>query len=374
MLNITIVPEEKKAKTLFNELSSLIGEDKEYRESLLIKWYEDNNVEHNKRDEIRKALNKFGYSIINDVPREIDKSKFNFLNDLDLKPLDTQLDSDDFNDKLEKLKSPVHSDYNLDYLNSLHSEDSEYDQKQKSLSNLVEANINLVWKVVDRYERSATQSFDSDDMFQHGMMGLIKAAERFDLSKETQFSTYAVHWIRQSISRAIMDYSRTIRIPVHMRERINKMKRVKGQLISYLNREPFAEEIGAEMDLLTSKVYEIISLSHNEVSLDTPVGTGQESFLGDFIEDDSNDLPDEKAMKNALKDEFNDVLNKYTDRERDIIINRFGLQNQEEKTLEELGQVYDVTRERIRQIESKTLKRLKHYTVRDRLRDYYEEQ
>lgn len=374
MLNITIIPEEKKAKTLFNELCSQIGESKEYRESLLIKWYEDNNVEHNKRDEIRKALNKFGYSIINDVPKEIDKSKFNFLNDLDLKPLDTQLDSDDFNDKLEKLKSPVHSDYNLDYLNSLHSEDSQYEQKQKSLDNLVEANINLVWKVVDRYEGAATQSFDRDDMFQHGMMGLIKAAEKFDLSKETQFSTYAVYWIRQSITRAIMDFSRTIRIPVHMRERINKMKRVKGQLISYLNREPFAEEIGAEMDLLTSKVYEIISLSQNEVSLDTPVGTGQESFLGDFIEDDSNDLPDEKAMKNALKDEFNDVLNKYTDRERDIIINRFGLQNQEEKTLEELGQVYGVTRERIRQIESKTLKRLKHYTVRDRLRDYYEEQ
>ena len=211
-------------------------------------------------------------------------------------------------------------------------------------------------------------------MFQHGMMGLIKAAEKFDLSKETQFSTYAVYWIRQSITRAIMDFSRTIRIPVHMWERINKMKRVKGQLKSYLKREPLAEEIGAEMDLLTSKVYEIISLSHNEISLDTPVGTGKESFLGDFIEDDSIDLPDEKAMKNALKEEISDVLNKYTEREREIINKRFGLQDQEEKTLEELGQVYGVTRERIRQIESKTLKRLRHSTVRDRLRDYYEDQ
>lgn len=374
MLNITIISDEKKARTLFNELCFLIGEPKEYRESLLIKWYEDNNVEHNKRDEIRRSLNEFGYSIINDVPKEIDKSKFNFLNDLDLKPLDTQLDSDDFNEKLEKMKSPVHSDYNLDYLNSLHSEHSEYDQKQKSLDNLVEANINLVWKVVDKYEGAATQSFDSDDMFQHGMMGLIKAAEKFDLSKETQFSTYAVYWIRQSITRAIMDFSRTIRIPVHMRERINKMRRVKGQLKSYLKREPLAEEIGAEMDLLTSKVYEIISLSHNEISLDTPVGTGKESFLGDFIEDDSIDLPDEKAMKNALKEEISDVLNKYTEREREIINKRFGLQDQEEKTLEELGQVYGVTRERIRQIESKTLKRLRHSTVRDRLRDYYEDQ
>lgn len=374
MLNITIISDEKKARTLFNELCFLIGEPKEYRESLLIKWYEDNNVEHNKRDEIRRSLNEFGYSIINDVPKEIDKSKFNFLNDLDLKPLDTQLDSDDFNKKLEKMKSPVHSDYNLDYLNSLHSEHSEYDQKQKSLDNLVEANINLVWKVVDRYEGAATQSFDREDMFQYGMMGLIKAAEKFDLSKETQFSTYAVYWIRQSITRAIMDFSRTIRIPVHMWERINKMKRVKGQLKSYLKREPLAEEIGAEMDLLTSKVYEIISLSHNEISLDTPVGTGKESFLGDFIEDDSIDLPEEKAMKNALKEEFNDVLNKYTDRERDIITKRFGLQDQEASTLEELGEIYGVTRERIRQIESKTLKRLRHRTVRDRLRDYYEEQ
>ena len=374
MLNITIISEEKKARTLFNELCFLIGEPKEYRESLLIKWYEDNNVEHNKRDEIRRSLNEFGYSIINDVPKEIDKSKFNFLNDLDLKPLDTQLDSDDFNEKLEKMKSPVHSDYNLDYLNSLHSEHSEYDQKQKSLDNLVEANINLVWKVVDRYEGAATQSFDSDDMFQHGMMGLIKAAEKFDLSKETQFSTYAVYWIRQSITRAIMDFSRTIRIPVHMRERINKMRRVKGQLKSYLKREPLAEEIGAEMDLLTSKVYEIILLSQNEVSLDTPVGSEQDSFLGDFIKDDSNDLPNEKVMKNSLKEEISDVLNKYTEREREIINKRFGLQDQEEKTLEELGQVYGVTRERIRQIESKTLKRLRHSTVRDRLRDYYEDQ
>ena len=374
MLNITIISEEKKARTLFNELCFLIGEPKEYRESLLIKWYEDNNVEHNKRDEIRRSLNEFGYSIINDVPKEIDKSKFNFLNDLDLKPLDTQLDSDDFNEKLEKMKSPVHSDYNLDYLNSLHSEHSEYDQKQKSLDNLVEANINLVWKVVDKYEGAATQSFDSDDMFQHGMMGLIKAAEKFDLSKETQFSTYAVYWIRQSITRAIMDFSRTIRIPVHMRERINKMRRVKGQLKSYLKREPLAEEIGAEMDLLTSKVYEIILLSQNEVSLDTPVGSEQDSFLGDFIKDDSNDLPNEKVMKNSLKEEISDVLNKYTEREREIINKRFGLQDQEEKTLEELGQVYGVTRERIRQIESKTLKRLRHSTVRDRLRDYYEDQ
>ncbi|MFL2128764.1 RNA polymerase sigma factor RpoD/SigA [Ruoffia sp. FAM 26255] len=374
MLNITIISDEKKARTLFNELCFLIGEPKEYRESLLIKWYEDNNVEHNKRDEIRRSLNEFGYSIINDVPKEIDKSKFNFLNDLDLKPLDTQLDSDDFNEKLEKMKSPVHSDYNLDYLNSLHSEHSGYDQKQKSLDNLVEANINLVWKVVDRYEGAATQSFDSDDMFQHGMMGLIKAAEKFDLSKETQFSTYAVYWIRQSITRAIMDFSRTIRIPVHMRERINKMRRVKGQLKSYLKREPLAEEIGAEMDLLTSEVYEIILLSQNEVSLDTPIGSEQDSFLGDFIKDDSNDLPNEKVMKNSLKEEISDVLNKFTEREREIINKRFGLQDQEEKTLEELGQVYGVTRERIRQIESKTLKRLRHSTVRDRLRDYYEDQ
>ena len=374
MLNITIIPEGKKVKTLFNELCSLIGEAKEYRESLLIKWYEDNNVEHNKRDEIRKALNKFGYSIINDVPKEIDKSNFNFLNDLDLKPLDTLLDSDDFNEKIEKMKSPVHSDYNLEYLNSLHSEHSGYDQKQKSLDDLVEANINLVWKVVDRYEGAATQSFDSEDMFQHGMIGLIKAAEKFDLSKETQFSTYAVHWIRQSITRAIMDYSRTIRIPVHMHERIHKMRRVMGQLEKQLKREPLAEEIGAEMDLLTTKVDEITPLLHNATSLDTPIGSSQGSFLGDFIEDDSTDLPDGKAIENSLKEEISEVLNKYTEREREIINGRFGLQGQEEKTLEELGQIYGVTRERIRQIESKTLRRLKHATVKDRLRDYYEKQ
>lgn len=374
MLNITIISEEKKARTLFNELCFLIGEPKEYRESLLIKWYEDNNVEHNKRDEIRRSLNEFGYSIINDVPKEIDKSKFNFLNDLDLKPLDTQLDSDDFNEKLEKMKSPVHSDYNLDYLNSLHSEHSEYDQKQKSLDNLVEANINLVWKVVDKYEGAATQSFDSDDMFQHGMMGLIKAAEKFDLSKETQFSTYAVHWIRQSIARAIMDYSRTIRLPVHLRERINKMKRVIGKLEKDLKREPLAEEIGAEMDLLTPKVNETIPLFHNSTSLDTPIGSGQDSFLGDFIADDNNDLPSEMVIENSLKEEISEILNKYTEREREIINKRFGLQGEKEKTLEELGQVYGVTRERIRQIESKTLRRLKHATVKNRLRDYYENQ
>ena len=371
-LNISVIPEEKSEQTLFYELCFLIGESKEYKESLLNKWYEDHGLDKEKSNQIRTLLNKAGYSIINDVPKKIEKDKFDFLNELDLKPLDVQLDSQEFNEKLDKMESPVHKDYNLEYLNLLHSDETGYNQKQKLLDNLVEANIKLVWKEVDRYRGATTPSFDCEDMYQHGMMGLLKAAKKFDLSKNTQFSTYAVYWIRQSITRAIADYSKTIRIPVHMQERINKMNRVIKQLEKYLKREPLAEEIGAEMDLWASKVNEIILLSQKEVSLDTPVGPSQESFLGDFIEDENNGLPDEKSMQNFLKEEINGVLSKYTERERDIINKRFGLQDQKEWTLEELGNLYGVTRERIRQIESKTLKRLEHNSVKGRLRDYYE--
>lgn len=372
-LNITITYGEETVETLFGKLCIHIGESKEYRESLLIKWYETNHVESDRRKKIRKLLDKSGYSIINDVPKEIERNKFDFLNDLNLEPLDSQLESFEFNERLDRFNSPVHSNYNMEYLNSLHSKVSEHEQKQKSLDNLVEANKNLVGSIVERYRSYATQSFDEEDMFQHGMMGLVKAAEKFDLTKETQFSTYAVYWIRQAITRAIMDYSTNVRIPVHMHETINRMNRVIGDLEKYLTRTPFAEEIGAEMDLLTPKVLEILPLVYKEISLDSPVGSSADSFLGDFLEDSRNNLPDEKIMEESLKEEINSLLSHYHEREQEIIKMRFGLDNHEAQTLEEIGQVYGVTRERIRQIESKTLNLLRDTTIKERLRDYYEE-
>lgn len=373
MLKITIVPEEIKVETLFDQLLFLIGKSKEFKESLLFEWYENNNIECDEQTRIRKKLNNLGYSIINDIPKEVNRSKFDFLNELNIEPLDILLASKTFNDKIDKLNSPIHSNYNIEYLSSLHSKSGEYTEKQKALDSLAQANINLVWKVVERYRGLSTQSFDTDDMFQHGMIGLIKAAKKFDLSKETQFSTYAVYWIRQSISRSIMNSSRTIRLPVHMRGRISKMKRVIGELEKHLTRYPLPEELGAEMDLLTPKVLETLVFFDSGVSLDSPVGSSQDSFLGDFIEDENNDSTDKKVIEDSLKREINNVLDKFTQREREIINMRFGLQNEKAKTLEEIGKLYGVTRERIRQIESKTLKKLRDDKVKERLRDYYEE-
>ena len=243
----------------------------------------------------------------------------------------------------------------------------EVDLGSDAKKRLAEANLRLVVSIAKRYVGRGMLFLD---LIQEGNLGLIKAVEKFDYHKGFKFSTYATWWIRQAITRAIADQARTIRIPVHMVETINKLIRVSRQLLQELGREPTPEEIAAELDMPVERVREILKISQEPVSLETPIGEEEDSHLGDFIQDDNVPVPAEAAAQTLLKEQLDEVLDTLTEREQKVLRLRFGMDDGRARTLEEVGKEFDVTRERIRQIEAKALRKLRHPSRSRKLRDY----
>jgi len=330
----------------------------------------DIELEAEQIDKVYETLEEMGIDIINDneediIPEEVIMPEEETPEELDLTiPEGINID-DSVRMYLKEIgKVPLlTAEEEVELAKRIEKGDMEAKRK------LAEANLRLVVSIAKRYVGRGMLFLD---LIQEGNLGLIKAVEKFDYRKGYKFSTYATWWIRQAITRAIADQARTIRIPVHMVETINKLIRVSRQLLQELGRDPLPEEIAEEMDLPVEKVREIIKIAQEPVSLETPIGEEEDSHLGDFIPDEDAPAPAEAAAFMLLKEQLEDVLDTLTAREEKVLRLRFGLDDGRPRTLEEVGQVFGVTRERIRQIEAKALRKLRHPSRSKKLKDYLE--
>ena len=333
--------------------------------------FADLHLEEEQMDEILDALEKSGIDVLritddDDIPDE--ELLLSDEDEVDMENLDLSIpDGISIEDPVRMYLKEIGKVPLLSAEEEIELEKRMENGEQEAKKRLAEANLRLVVSIAKRYVGRGMLFLD---LIQEGNLGLIKAVEKFDYRKGYKFSTYATWWIRQAITRAIADQARTIRIPVHMVETINKLIRVSRQLLQELGREPTPEEISEEMGMPVDRVREILKISQEPVSLETPIGEEEDSHLGDFIQDDNVPVPAEAASFTLLREQLVEVLGTLTEREQKVLRLRFGLDDGRARTLEEVGKEFNVTRERIRQIEAKALRKLRHPSRSRKLKDY----
>lgn len=320
-------------------------------------------------DEVFDAFEELGVDLLSDdLEEEPDIEDLKEVEELKLDEItDTNYESINVDDPVRMYLREIGRISLLTFEQELDLAKRILDGDEEAKQELAESNLRLVVSIAKKYVGRGMLFLD---LIQEGNMGLIKAVEKFDYTKGFKFSTYATWWIRQAITRAIADQARTIRIPVHMVETINKLIRTSRHLLQQMGREPTPEEIAAEMEISVEKVMEIQKIAQDPVSLETPIGEEDDSHLGDFIQDDDSPAPHDSAAYTLLKEQLEDVMNTLTPREAKVLKLRFGLEDGKARTLEEVGREFEVTRERIRQIEAKALRKLRHPSRSKKLRDY----
>lgn len=361
---------EKEIKDENEKVQSIVKKAKEkgkmtYGE--LAKELEDTNPEQ--IDKVFDAFEEMGVDLLNDdFEDEPDVEDLKEVEDLKLDEItDTSYEGISVDDPVRMYLREIGKIPLLSYEKELELAKRILENDEEAKQELAEANLRLVVSIAKKYVGRGMLFLD---LIQEGNMGLIKAVEKFDYTKGFKFSTYATWWIRQAITRAIADQARTIRIPVHMVETINRLIRTSRHLLQQLGREPTPEEIAKEMDMSVEKVMEIQKIAQDPVSLETPIGEEDDSHLGDFIQDEDSPAPHDAASYTLLREQLEEVMNTLTPREAKVLKLRFGLEDGKARTLEEVGKEFDVTRERIRQIEAKALRKLRHPSRSKKLRDY----